>query len=56
MFAVGGANLGWMFALSALMVAERTTAVGRHLTRPIGAALVLWGLLALTGIVPFPSS
>jgi predicted metal-binding membrane protein len=55
LFAVGGANLGWMLALGVLMGAERTTAPGRHLTRPLGGALVLGGLLVLTGIARFPS-
>jgi predicted metal-binding membrane protein len=55
MFAVGGANLGWMLALGALMGAERTTRLGRHLTRPLGAALILGALLVLTGLARFPS-
>jgi predicted metal-binding membrane protein len=41
MFAVGGANLGWMLALGALMAAERTARWGRRLTRPLGIALVV---------------
>ncbi len=56
MFAIGGANLGWMLALGAVMAAERTTRWGRHLTRPLGATLVLWAALALAGVVPFPGS
>ncbi len=56
MFAVGGANLGWMLALGTLMAAERTTRWGRYLTAPVGAALVLWAVLHLAGIAPFPST
>jgi len=55
MFAVGGANLGWMLTLGVLMGAERTTGLGRHLTRPLGGALILGGLLVLAGIAHFPS-
>ncbi len=54
MFAVGGANLGWMLALGTVMAAERTTRWGRQLTRPLGAALVAWAVLRLAGIAPFP--
>jgi predicted metal-binding membrane protein len=56
MLAVGGANFGWMLALGALMAAERTTRWGRRLTRPVGGAVALWGLLALAGVAPFPSA
>ena len=55
MFAVGGANLGWMLALGALMAAERATRWGRHLTRPVGAALVLGGVVHLAGVASFPT-
>ena len=54
MFAVGGANLGWMLALGALMTAERTTHIGRRLTRPLGGVLILWALLDLAGALPVP--
>ncbi|HKV43683.1 MAG TPA: DUF2182 domain-containing protein [bacterium] len=56
MFAIGGANLGWMLGLGAVMAAERTTRWGRHLTRPLGVALGVWALLHLAGIAPFPST
>ncbi len=55
MFAVGGANLGWMLGLGAIMAAERTTRWGRHLTRPLGVALVLVGVLHVAGVVVFPA-
>lgn len=54
MFAVGGANLGWMLLLGAVMAAERTTRWGRYLTQPLGGALVLWTALHLAGWLPFP--
>jgi predicted metal-binding membrane protein len=44
MFAIGGANLGWMLALGALMAAERTVRWGRRLTAPVGLLLVLCAL------------
>jgi predicted metal-binding membrane protein len=52
MFAVGGANLGWMLGLGAVMAAERTTRFGRRLTPVLGAVLVLGGGLGLLGILP----
>ena len=55
MFAIGGANLGWMLALGAIMAAERTTRWGRHLTRPLGVALMLLGVLHVVGVVVFPT-
>src|SRR6516165_1495343 len=54
MFAVGGANLGWMLALSAVMAAERTTRWGRRLTRPLGIALTAFAVLLLAGVATFP--
>jgi predicted metal-binding membrane protein len=55
MFAVGGANLGWMLTLGAAMAAERTTRWGRRLTRPLGITLVAAaGLQAALGF-PLPS-
>ena len=56
MFAVGGANLGWMLALGAVMAAERTTRWGRYVTRPLGVALTGVAVLLLAGIVTFPGS
>jgi predicted metal-binding membrane protein len=54
MFAIGGANLGWMLALGAVMAAERTTRWGRHLTRPLGLALMALGVLHVAGVVVLP--
>jgi predicted metal-binding membrane protein len=54
MFAVGGANLGWMLAFGALMTAERTTRLGRRLTRPLGGALIVWACLDLVNVLAVP--
>ena len=56
MFAVAGANLGWMLALGSVMAAERTTRWGRRLTRPLGGALVLWAALHAAGVLAFPGA
>jgi predicted metal-binding membrane protein len=53
MFALGGASLAWMLGLGALMAAERATTWGRHLTRPIGFALVAWGTLQIVRAAAF---
>ena len=50
MFAVGGANVGWMLALGTVMAAERTTRLGSHLSRPLGVALILWAGVHLAGL------
>lgn len=41
MFVVGGAHLGWMLALGAVMATEKAAPWGRRLVAPVGAALVL---------------
>ena len=50
MFALGGANLGWMLALGAVMAVERVSPWGRWLTAPLGVALIMWALLLWVGI------
>jgi predicted metal-binding membrane protein len=55
MFAIGGANLGWMLALGAVMATERTSRWGRRLTYPLGLILLCWGVLYLAGQLPFPT-
>jgi predicted metal-binding membrane protein len=55
MFAVGGVNLGWMLALGAVMAAERSFWWGRHLTVPLGLALMV-AAAALVWRVPFVMS
>ena len=55
MFAIGGVNLGWMLALGALMAAERSFRWGRHLTVPVGLALIL-AALGLVYRIPLVST
>ncbi len=51
MFALGGANLGWMLGLGAVMAVERVAPWGRWLTTPLGVVLMAWALLLWVGIV-----
>jgi predicted metal-binding membrane protein len=43
MFAVAAGNVGWMLALAAVMAVEKNFPWGRHLSAPLGAALIVWG-------------
>lgn len=43
MFGVGVGNLGWMFALGALMAVEKNLPWGKKLTAPLGVVLLGWG-------------
>jgi predicted metal-binding membrane protein len=45
MFATGVGSLLWMLALTAVMVAEKTSRAGARLVRPIGVTLVAFGVL-----------
>jgi predicted metal-binding membrane protein len=45
MFAAGTGSIGWMLLLGLAMAAEKNLPVGRHLGRPLGAALIGWALL-----------
>lgn len=45
LFALGTASLVWMFAVGALMALERNTAIGVKLSRPVGAGLIVAGLV-----------
>jgi len=42
MFVVGMGNLGWMLAIGAVMALEKNIAWGRHLSAPLGIALIAW--------------
>jgi predicted metal-binding membrane protein len=42
MFLVGTGSVGWMLLLGAVMTVEKNLSWGRHLTAPLGVALVLW--------------
>jgi predicted metal-binding membrane protein len=45
MFAVGSGNLGWMLALGAVMAIEKNVPWGWKLSKPLGTALIAWGVL-----------
>lgn len=45
MLPFGAANLGWMLGLGLLMAVEKNVPWGRRLGRPLGAVLVLLGLV-----------
>ena len=40
MFVVGTGNVGWMLGLGAVMAVEKNLPWGRHLSRPLGGALI----------------
>jgi predicted metal-binding membrane protein len=42
MFAVGTGSIGWMLLLGAVMAVEKNLAWGRHLSAPLGLALLAW--------------
>ena len=52
MFAVGVGSLGWMLALGALMAVEKNVSWGRRVSKPLGVALLGWGLALALGTVP----
>ena len=52
MFAVGVGSLGWMLALGAVMTVEKNVSWGRRVSKPLGVALLGWGLALALGTVP----
>jgi len=55
MFVTATGNLWWMVALTAVMVAEKTTRRGHLLVAPVGVVLLfaaVWLVLAGVGSVP----
>lgn len=51
MFVVGTGSVGWMLLLGAIMAVEKNMPWGRHLSAPLGIALILGSVaLALDGI------
>ena len=49
MFALGTGSLGWMLLLAAVMAVEKNLRWGRHLSAPLGIALLAWaGVLVVT--------
>jgi predicted metal-binding membrane protein len=54
MFAVGHANIGWMFVLGVIMGAEKNLKKGRALAKPLGIGLLIGSvLIAGVGILHF---
>jgi len=47
MFALGGVQLGWMAALTAIMTVESGSPAGSRLREPLGLALIAWAVLLL---------
>lgn len=47
MFVVGTGNIGWMLVLGVAMVVEKNIPGGERLSRPLGIALVTWGVLVI---------
>lgn len=47
MFAIGAGNLGWMLGLGTVMAVEKNVSWGRRISRPLGAALLAWGVVSL---------
>lgn len=45
MFALGTVNLAWMLGLTAVMALEKSTPMGPGATRPLGLALIGFGLV-----------
>jgi predicted metal-binding membrane protein len=45
MFAVGVGNLVWMLVLGAVMAVEKNAPWGRKLSAPLGALLLVWGVV-----------
>ncbi len=55
MFASGASNMGGMFALGIVMLAEKRLPWGRRLVVPIGVALLVWSSVLLLGTPPYVS-
>jgi predicted metal-binding membrane protein len=47
MFVTGLGNLGWMFALAAVMAVEKNFSWGRRLSAPVGVVLIVAGIAAI---------
>jgi predicted metal-binding membrane protein len=54
MFGVGIGNVGWMLALGAVMVIEKNVSWGRRIGRPLGVALLAWGLAVALEALRWP--
>ena len=51
MFAVGVGSLGWMFVLGAVMAIEKNVSWGKRVSAPLGALLLIWGLIITITLV-----
>jgi predicted metal-binding membrane protein len=47
MFALGAGSLGWMLLLAAVMAIEKNVRWGRHLSAPLGVALLSWAVVVV---------
>jgi predicted metal-binding membrane protein len=47
MFVVGAGSLVWMLILALIMAIEKNIRWGRYLSKPVGAALLAWGVILL---------
>jgi predicted metal-binding membrane protein len=56
MFGVGVGNVGWMLALGAVMVIEKNVSWGRRIGRPLGVALLAWGLAVALEALRWPGA
>jgi predicted metal-binding membrane protein len=54
-FAAGAGNLLWMAALTTIMVIERTVSWGASIVRPVGAWLMVLGVLVVVHPIGFPA-
>jgi predicted metal-binding membrane protein len=52
MFAVGVGSLAWMLGLGVVMAIEKNVSWGHRMSRPVGVALVAWGLLGALTAAP----
>ena len=50
MFAVGSGNIGWMLTLGAIMAVEKNAPWGKRIGKPLGAALIVVGLLTAANV------
>ena len=48
-FVGGTMDLLWMGGATLMMTLEKLPDLGRYLTRPLGVALIVWGLIVLVG-------
>ena len=49
MFVVGTGSVGWMLGLGAVMAIEKNSPWGRHLSAPLGIALIVWSGFIVVG-------